>query len=73
MKWLILGAYELNLQDDYPDFVVPLAKAIADKEVDRGIAVCGSGVGASCSGKQNIRRKSRIDQRSFLGPSGCGG
>ncbi|HTE00306.1 MAG TPA: RpiB/LacA/LacB family sugar-phosphate isomerase [Mucilaginibacter sp.] len=41
------GAYELNLQDDYPDFVVPLARAIADKEVDRGIAVCGSGVGAS--------------------------
>jgi ribose 5-phosphate isomerase B len=41
------GAYELNLQDDYPDFVVPLAKAIAKKEVDRGIAVCGSGVGAA--------------------------
>jgi ribose 5-phosphate isomerase B len=41
------GAYELNLQDDYPDFVVPLAKAIAGKEVERGIAICGSGVGAS--------------------------
>jgi ribose 5-phosphate isomerase B len=41
------GAYELNLQDDYPDFVVPLAQAVAAKEVDRGIAVCGSGVGAS--------------------------
>src|ERR1700760_1598434 len=41
------GAYELNDQDDYPDFVIPLARAIADKEVDRGIAVCGSGVGAS--------------------------
>jgi len=41
------GAFELNNQDDYPDFVIPLAKAIANKEVDRGIAVCGSGVGAS--------------------------
>jgi ribose 5-phosphate isomerase B len=41
------GAYELNLLDDYPDFVVPLARAIADKKVERGIAVCGSGVGAS--------------------------
>jgi ribose 5-phosphate isomerase B len=41
------GAHELNLQDDYPDFVVPLAKAIADKDVERGIAICGSGVGAS--------------------------
>jgi ribose 5-phosphate isomerase B len=33
--------------DDYPDFVVPLARAIARGEVDRGIAICGSGVGAS--------------------------
>ncbi|QRQ99652.1 RpiB/LacA/LacB family sugar-phosphate isomerase [Dyadobacter sandarakinus] len=41
------GAFELNSQDDYPDFVVPLSKAIAGGEVDRGLAVCGSGVGAS--------------------------
>lgn len=33
--------------DDYPDFVIPLAKAVAKGEVQRGIAVCGSGVGAS--------------------------
>jgi len=32
--------------DDYPDFVVPLARAIARGEVDRGVAICGSGVGA---------------------------
>ena len=32
--------------DDYPDFVVPLARAVARGEVDRGVAVCGSGVGA---------------------------
>lgn len=41
------GAFELNQGDDYPDFVIPLAKSIASGEVDRGIAVCGSGVGAS--------------------------
>ena len=41
------GAYELNTQDDYPDFVVPLAQALAEKQVERGIAICGSGVGAS--------------------------
>ena len=33
--------------DDYPDFVIPLARAVAGGEVDRGVAVCGSGVGAS--------------------------
>jgi ribose 5-phosphate isomerase B len=32
--------------DDYPDFVVPLAFAVARGEVDRGVAICGSGVGA---------------------------
>ena len=33
--------------DDYPDFIVPLARAVASGEVDRGVAICGSGVGAS--------------------------
>jgi ribose 5-phosphate isomerase B len=38
--------------DDYPDFVVPLARAVACGEVERGIAICGSGVGASvCANK----------------------
>jgi len=40
------GAYQLNDKDDYPDFVIPLAKAVAAGEVQRGIAICGSGVGA---------------------------
>lgn len=41
------GAFELNEGDDYPDFVVPLSRAIAANEVERGIAICGSGVGAA--------------------------
>ena len=32
--------------DDYPDFVVPLVRAVACGKVDRGVAICGSGVGA---------------------------
>ena len=36
-----------DAEDDYPDYVIPLAKSVAIGEVDRGIAVCGSGVGAS--------------------------
>jgi len=32
--------------DDYPDFVEPLARAVARGAVDRGVAICGSGVGA---------------------------
>jgi ribose 5-phosphate isomerase B len=41
-----LGAHELNPEDDYPDLVIPLAEAVATGEVQRGIALCGSGVGA---------------------------
>lgn len=41
------GAFELNTTDDYPDFIIPLAEAVASKNVERGIAICGSGVGAS--------------------------
>ena len=47
-----LGAYKFNQEDDYPDFVTPLAKAVAEGRVDRGVAICGSGVGASvCANK----------------------
>ncbi len=41
------GAFDPSPEDDYPDFVIPLAKAVHRGEVNRGIAVCGSGVGAS--------------------------
>ena len=41
------GAYELTLDDDYPDFVIPLARAVAAGRIDRAVALCGSGVGAS--------------------------
>jgi ribose 5-phosphate isomerase B len=41
------GALQLDPADDYPDFVIPLAKAVVRGEVERGIALCSSGVGAS--------------------------
>src|SRR5262252_11202640 len=46
------GAHSLNPSDDYPDFVIPLAEAVAAGNVERGVAVCGSGVGAAvCANK----------------------
>ena len=41
------GAYEQDDLDDYPDFVAPLAKAVSAGDIERGIAICGSGVGAA--------------------------
>jgi ribose 5-phosphate isomerase B len=40
------GDLRRRQDDDYPDFVVPLARAVAGGEVERGVAICGSGVGA---------------------------
>ncbi|MGA3013629.1 MAG: RpiB/LacA/LacB family sugar-phosphate isomerase [Bacteroidales bacterium] len=40
------GAHRLVIGDDFPDFVVPMAKAVAKRDVDRGLAICGSGIGA---------------------------
>jgi ribose 5-phosphate isomerase B len=46
------GAHSLAPSDDYPDFVTPLARAVTAKEVERGVACCGSGVGACvCANK----------------------
>ncbi|WP_417885575.1 RpiB/LacA/LacB family sugar-phosphate isomerase [Zunongwangia sp.] len=41
------GAFQYDAEDDYPDVVTPLAKAISKQEIHKGIAVCGSGVGVS--------------------------
>jgi ribose 5-phosphate isomerase B len=41
------GDRQLKSDDDYPDFIIPLARAVAAGTVDRGVGICGSGVGAS--------------------------
>lgn len=48
------GAHEFVVDDDYPDFVVPMARAVAGGEIVRGIAICGSGVGA-CVAANKVR------------------
>jgi ribose 5-phosphate isomerase B len=56
------GANTLNSGDDYPDFVIPLARAVAAGKVERGIAICGSGVGASvCANKVHGVRAALIN------------
>ena len=55
------GAHRLSEDDDYPDDVVPLARAVAALEVERGVAICGSGVGASvCANKVQGSRAALI-------------
>ena len=42
-----VGAHGFDLLDDYPDFAKLVGEAVADEKVERGVLVCGSGVGAS--------------------------
>ncbi len=45
-KILDLGAHTLDPNDDYPDFAQTVAQAVASGQAQRGILICGSGVGA---------------------------
>lgn len=64
------GAYNLNLEDDYPDFVIPLARAVAQGEVERGIAICGSGVGACFAANKIPKVRSALIHESFSAHQG---
>jgi ribose 5-phosphate isomerase B len=46
-EWIDLGGDGSDPDDDYPDFAERLGRAVATGDVDRGILICGSGVGAS--------------------------
>jgi ribose 5-phosphate isomerase B len=48
------GPAALDRADDYPDFVIPLARAIVAGGIERGIVICGSGVGA-CIAANKVR------------------
>ena len=44
---LDLGTTIFDIEDDYPDFALKLAEVVACGKIERGILICGSGVGAT--------------------------
>jgi ribose 5-phosphate isomerase B len=64
------GDNQLKLDDDYPDFVVPLARAVARGDVDRGVAICGSGVGASIAANKVAGVRACLIHESFSARQG---
>jgi ribose 5-phosphate isomerase B len=64
------GAFELTDGDDYPDFVVPLAKAVSVGKVTRGLAICGSGVGACIAANKVHGVRAALITESFSAHQG---
>ena len=64
------GAYQLELEDDYPDFVIPLAKAAAKGEIEKGLAICGSGVGACVAANKVAGVRASMIMDSFSAHQG---
>lgn len=60
--------YDAN--DDYPDFAIPLARAVASGEVERGILVCGSGVGASIAANKVRGARAALCDEEFTARQG---
>jgi ribose 5-phosphate isomerase B len=64
------GDRQLKSDDDYPDFIIPLARAIGAGTVDRGVGICGSGVGASIAANKVAGVRAALIDENFLAHQG---
>jgi ribose 5-phosphate isomerase B len=64
------GDSNLRNDDDYPDFVIPLADAVSDGTVERGIAICGSGVGACIAVNKVVGARGGLIREKFSAKQG---
>ena len=64
------GAASFDPGDDFPDYVLPLARAVAAGEVTRGLAVCGSGVGACVAANKIKGVRAALVTESFSAHQG---
>ena len=64
------GDRQLKSDDDYPDFIIPLARAVAVGAVDRGVGICGSGVGASIAANKVAGVRAGLIDENFSAHQG---
>ncbi|MGA2248031.1 MAG: RpiB/LacA/LacB family sugar-phosphate isomerase [Verrucomicrobiota bacterium] len=64
------GDRQLKSEDDYPDFIIPLARAVAAGTVDRGVGICGSGVGASIAANKVAGVRAGLIDENFSAHQG---
>ncbi|HTE45492.1 MAG TPA: RpiB/LacA/LacB family sugar-phosphate isomerase [Gemmatimonadaceae bacterium] len=67
---LDVGAFVLDLDDDYPDFATKVARAVLDGHAERGVLVCGSGVGASIAASKYNGIRSALCHDTFSARQG---
>lgn len=67
---LDLGAYENVPGDDYPDFAAAVAKAVVDGRAQRGVLICGSGVGASIAANKFVGVRCALCHDTFSAHQG---
>ena len=60
--------YDAN--DDYPDFAIPLARAVSRGDVERGVLLCGSGVGAAVAANKVVGVRAAICHDDFSARQG---
>ncbi len=65
-----LGGDGSDPTDDYPDFAVRLGTAIRGGEADRGVLVCGSGVGASIAASKMVGIRASVCHDSYSAHQG---
>ena len=65
-----LGAYALDPEDDYPDFAAAVARAVQGGAAERGIIVCGSGVGASITANKVAGVRAGLCHDTYSGRQG---
>ncbi len=66
---LDIGAYD-DKPSDYPDFAVLVGKAILDRKADRGILICGSGVGVSVAANKIVGIRAAVCHDSYSAHQG---
>jgi ribose 5-phosphate isomerase B len=69
-KVIDYGNTQLIPDDDYPDYVIPLARALASGDISRGIAVCGSGVGACIAANKVTGVRASLIHETFSAHQG---
>jgi len=64
------GAFEIVSGDDYPDFAERVARAVLDGRAERGVLLCGSGVGASVAANKFAGIRSALCHDTFSAHQG---